>query len=76
MTTWAVVLLLLLGGLLIARLVFWSREPGPEAWWGNPVGWQMPSVEVHNWKAANRRAEALLAEFLTAEQLQALEKTG
>ncbi len=76
MTTWIAVLLLLLVALFVARRVFRSRELNPEAWWGDPVRWQVPGVAAHDWRAANQRAEALLAGFLTSEQLEVLKATG
>ena len=74
MSVWIVVLLLLLASLFLIHRVFWSRVYDRETRWLDP--YLAFSPEAPDWREANRRAEALLAEFLTAEQLQALKTTG
>lgn len=71
-----VVLVLVLVGLWMARRVFRSRACGPRGRRGELTGWPASYPTVPSWREANRRAEALLTEFLTTEQLRTLKKTG
>ncbi|MBI2877319.1 MAG: hypothetical protein HYY20_10595 [Candidatus Tectomicrobia bacterium] len=70
-----VVLVLMLVGLLMACWVFRLRACGLGGR-HEPTEWPASYPTASSWREANRRAEALLAEFLTAEQVQAVKKTG
>lgn len=70
------VLALMSVGLWVASRVFWSRARGPEVRRRGPTGWPASCRKAPSWRKANRRAEALLTEILTADQVRALKKTG
>lgn len=76
MTELIVALLLLLVGVFIVRWALGVLTYGQGIWWGDLARWLPSGLVPPNWKAANQRAEALLAKFVTAEEWQALQSTG